>query len=131
MLQQIRYAIRMLGKNPGFSTVAVLSLALAIGANTAMFSIVNSVLLRDLPYPDDEQLVSIVSHWPGVGSEKGSATPLEMVRLRQQSQTLSHIGGYYGGYFPAYLSFRDPSDPRRFRIASITLDLFPRWAISR
>jgi putative ABC transport system permease protein len=124
-MQQIRYAFRMLAKHRGFTAVAVLSLTLSIGAATAMYSIVNGVLLRRLPYPQDDRLVSIVSRTPGLGTaEKGGPTPAEMVRLRQQSDSIESIGGYYGAYFPTYLSFRDPNDPRRFRTASVALDLF-------
>lgn len=96
LLQDVRYGWRTLRSKPGFTAVAVLTLALGVGANTAIFSIVNSVLLRPLPYPEPNQLVRIYFNNPGVGMRDVLFSVPELEDLRNRSgvfQDVSTIGG--------------------------------------
>jgi predicted permease len=94
LLQDFRYAIRMLLKSPGFAAVAVTTLALGISANTALFTVVNGVLLNPLPYPHSDQLAAVYATTPGV--DRGPATYLNFLDWQRQTQTFSSLAMYRG-----------------------------------
>ncbi len=95
LLQDIRYGIRQLRKSPGFAVLAILTLALGIGANTAMFTVVESVLLRPLLYANADRLVSIGLEGARGGDDRPTSTSYLNYRdIRDQSQTLAAVAGY-------------------------------------
>ena len=96
LLHDLRYGLRMLAKNPGFTAVAVLTLALGIGANTAMFSVVNGVLLRPLPYPRPNEIVQVNLAWKG-GELNDTLTAPEFEFYRDHSSAFESLAGFRGG----------------------------------
>jgi len=95
--QDLCYGVRMLRKSPGFTAVAVLTLALGIGANTAIFSIVNAVLLRSLPYPDPDRLVRIFFNEPGVGLRDVRFSKPELDDLQTRSGVFEDVSPIFEG----------------------------------
>ncbi len=91
--QDARFALRMLRKNPGFSAVAILTLALGIGANTAIFSVVYAVLLKPLPYPKSEQLVFVSQAKPADGIKETGWSSLNLEELRAQNHIFTEVAG--------------------------------------
>jgi predicted permease len=113
VLRDIRYAIRSLRGTPGFTVTALLTLALGIGATTAIFSVVNSVVLRPLPYPKPEQLLSVTTRFENV-EENWFAVP-EYIEFRDVNRSFSSLGAYVTGEVNLFAG--DP--PRRVRVAVV------------
>src|SRR6266478_1084319 len=90
-MNDLKFAFRQLLKNPGFTVVAVLTLALGIGANTAIFSFVNAILLRPLPIPEPDRVVHVWESWRGEGTAP-VAWP-KFIEWKQQSQCFEAIAG--------------------------------------
>lgn len=108
--REIRYAFRMILQKPAFAVVAVLTLALGIGANTAIFSIVNAVLLRPLPYPEPDSLVRI----------KGGSSYPDLQDLKARTSTLEN----FAGYRPNFFDYNQGAEPERIQGSLVSGDLF-------
>ncbi len=93
--QDIAYAIRTLRRSPGFALAAIVTLALGIGANTAIFSVVNSVLLRPLPFPQPDALYQVWSSNVKDGLPKATVSPVDLDDWRAQRRLIQDIGGYW------------------------------------
>jgi putative ABC transport system permease protein len=118
MIVDIRYALRMLAKSPAFTFIAVLTLGLAIGANTAVFSVVNAVLLRPLPYPQSEQLVRVFGTQPTLAEAPSS--PANFLEWQSENQVFTHIATYVGQGF----NLTGTDKPERVIGARVSSDLF-------
>src|ERR1700682_3954721 len=94
MLTDLKYALRMLVKTPTFAVIAVLTLALGIGANSALFSVVDTVLLRPLPFKDPDRIVMAWAHYVNDSGGRGVHSFPDYVDLRDQSQSFSGMAAY-------------------------------------
>ena len=92
--QDVRYGLRMLAKNPAFTAIAVLALALGIGANSAIFSVVNAILLRPLPYKNPEQLVMVWENATHLGFPKDTPSPANFLDWRQQTTVFESMAAF-------------------------------------
>jgi putative ABC transport system permease protein len=118
VLTDARYAARQLRKTPGFTIVAVLTLAFGIGATSAIFSVINAVMLRPLPYPDADRLVSVFEVVPQYG--RFAVAPGNFLDWRQQNNVFTHISAYANGSD----TYVGSDGPDRVPMSSVSWDVF-------
>lgn len=121
ILQDLRYGIRVLLNRPGFTAVAVLTLALGIGANTAIFSLVNAVLLRPLPFKNPDELVLIKESLPRLGWVDLSTAAGEFLDYKERNQVFEEMAGFTD----QSLNLTGQGEPQRVQAARISASLFP------
>ena len=121
LLQDVRYAYRMMIKNRAFTTVAILALALGIGANTAIFSVVNGVMLRPLPYEEPDELVSVVRAFEG-GGTSDSVSMTKFVFWRDNNTVFEQLGAY--DVLGAGHNLTGGDRPERIRGIRVSTELF-------
>jgi putative ABC transport system permease protein len=121
LLQDIRYGFRMLFKHKGFAAVAVLAVGLGIGANTAIFSLVNGVLLRRLPFPDAERIIYIEGKNPAAGISQSNISFLDFTDWSQQTDLFASTAAYWTG--EAHLG-ADGTEPERVPRAGVMTGFF-------
>ncbi len=120
----VRFALRTLRRNPAFALLTVLTLALGIGANTAIFSVVNGVLLRPLDYPKSDRLVFITTQFPTLGFDQFWMSLPEYAEFREHNQAFASVGGYSVGAINL-----DTDPPSRPVQGLVTPDLMPTLGV--
>ncbi len=121
LLGDLKYAFRTMMRSKGFTLVAVLTLAIGIGSNSAIFSIVNAVVLRPLPYADSEQLVMVISPNLGRGIEPGWLSPPDYFDWRAESDSFDEMAFYWS----PELDLTGGGEPERLHGAIVSWTLFP------
>lgn len=120
LVQDLRFGLRMLRKSPGFAAIAVVTLALGIGANTAIFSVVNGVLLRPLPYEDPGRLINLFNTAPSRGLDYFGASPPDFRTLRENNRTLAGVSALSTNSF----NLTGTGQPERLRAAAVSVEYF-------
>jgi predicted permease len=130
ILQDVRYGVRLLGKQPGFSAIALITLALGTGTTTALFSVIDAALLRPLPYPHPEQLVSVDVDVSGKSGQTMRLAPSigDIRAWRDSTSVFSHIGmGRVSGFVPLIV---DAGTPERLTVAEASEDMLETYGIT-
>src|SRR5262245_28830306 len=126
LIQDLRYASRILLKQPGFTLFAVLTLGLGIGAVAAIFSVVDAVLLRPLPYKEPERIALVLQSFPKLGWDYGGVSAPEMLDYITGNETFAEMAGY--GVIN--LNLTGEREPLRLDVARVSPSLFPLLGVT-
>ena len=126
MGSDVQYALRSIAKKPLFYSIVILTLALGIGANAAIFTVVNAVLLQPLPYPDPDRLMMVWTYNPRQGFDKDVGTYPNFEDWRRGSESFERMSGYFG----ANLTLTGSGDPEQIRGARVTPEFFETMGVA-
>ena len=126
LLQDLRYGARILLKQPGFTLVAVVTLALGIGANTAIFSLVNSILLQPLPFREPDRLVRLIQSSPKLGLPTWGVSQADFVAYRDQNRSFESVALFN----TAGINLTGQGEPERLPVTNVTADFFKVFGVS-
>jgi predicted permease len=124
--QDLRYGFRTLRRNPGFAIVAILTLAIGIGANVAIFSVINGVLLRPLPFPESQKLATVWETDTERNVIHGTASPAEFLDWQEMNHSFESLGGWRGLYF----TITGTGDPERVWGSEVSGNFFRMLRVS-
>src|SRR6476620_3435765 len=126
LIQDVRYGLRILLKHPGFTIVAVITLALGIGANTAIFSLVNSILLRPLPFREPDRLVRMLQASPKLGLSSWGVSQADFAAYREQNRSFESVAIYNA----TATNLTGAGEPERLPITTVTADFFKVFGVN-
>ena len=126
ILKDIRFGLRSLLKRPGFTAIALIALGLGIGANTAIFSLVNAVVIRPLPFPEPDRLVWAWGNFPG--GNRASVAPLDFLDFRAQNKTFEHFAA--SGTMPIPVNLTGGGEPERLVASGVTGNYFQTFGVA-
>src|SRR5262245_22672906 len=125
LAQDVRSAVRNLWRSPGFAVLTILTLSVGIGANTAIFSVLNAVILRPAGYPKPTQLMFVSSRFPSLGFDQFWVSPPEYFELTEINQSFSSVGAYRTGEANVLATDR----PRRVNTGLVNAELLETLAV--
>lgn len=122
--QDLAYGLRTLRRAPTFTLTAIVTIALGVGANTAIFSVVHGIVFKPLPFPHPEQLVKVWSANPGAGNLRGGVSPVDLDDWRAQRTRFADIGGWWYADGGSGIDLTGSGDPQRLSVAFVTPGFF-------